>query len=406
MPEKNSDMGNLIITRYKERLLTALVNEKGLLSASFYPENPSFLSVFPPVGTIIRGKIKKKHNSLKAYFVEIVPGGEGYLPFSECNGDYKIGDEITVMLIKEQVKLKQPVLSMKLNISGKYAAVTNESADFAISSKASKRKSEDIIRYLKNKSSFYPYKTVIRTNSLELSSFEYDKIFEDIEALNRKMDDVLKFAGSRVLFSQLYRPLEGIYREVEETYDYLYDKIYTDDITVYDNLSAYIKDSSGKDKLCFHDSVKSGITLLNRFSLGKMIDEALSSRVWLKSGGFLIFEMTEAFNIIDVNTGKAEKKGESEDYFYSINMEACEEIMKQICIRNLSGIILIDFINMSDKIHNDNLMKKLRELAERDRIHTSVIDMTALGIVEMTRTKKNAPLIQAFNIAGGKTNGQ
>ena len=125
--------------------------------------------------------------------------------------------------------------------------------------------------------------------------------------------------------------------------------------------------------------------------------KALQKRVWLKSGGNLVIEPTEALTVIDVNTGKAvEGKRNKETTFFKLNCEAAVEAARQIRVRNLSGIILIDFIDMKKKQHQDELMSLLREELAKDKIRTALVDITKLGLVEITRMKKNKSLYETL----------
>ena len=135
------------------------------------------------------------------------------------------------------------------------------------------------------------------------------------------------------------------------------------------------------------------LSLAALYSLQKWEKEALSKHVWLKSGASLVIEPTETLTVIDVNTGKAVSgKKAGDEIFYKINEEAAKECMRQLRLRNLSGMILIDFINMDSEEYNAKLMQLLKELAAKDRIPVNVVDMTGLKLVELTRKKVKKPL--------------
>ena len=125
-------------------------------------------------------------------------------------------------------------------------------------------------------------------------------------------------------------------------------------------------------------------------SIKQDIEKLLSNKVWLKSGGFLIIEQLESFNAIDVNSGKAIDK--KKDSISKINYEAADEIFRQIRLRNLSGMILIDFINMKSSEDTEKLCSYVRTLARKEPVHTEFIDITGLGIIELTRSKNDKTL--------------
>ena len=134
------------------------------------------------------------------------------------------------------------------------------------------------------------------------------------------------------------------------------------------------------------------ISLANLYSLESVMDQACQKRVWLKSGGYLVIEYTEAMVVIDVNTGKYSGKKNLADTIRMINLEAAAEIGRQMRLRNLSGIIMVDFIDMKEDSDKTLLMDTLRELVRKDPVKTTVVDMTGLNLVEITRKKEKRPL--------------
>ena len=113
----------------------------------------------------------------------------------------------------------------------------------------------------------------------------------------------------------------------------------------------------------------------------------MDERVWLKSGAYLVIQQTEALTVIDVNSGKIQKKNAKDDIYFEINKEAAKEIALQLRLRNLSGIVIIDFISQNSKEQDNKLLAYLSSLVKKDSVKTNVIDMTPLGLVEVTRKK-------------------
>lgn len=134
------------------------------------------------------------------------------------------------------------------------------------------------------------------------------------------------------------------------------------------------------------------LPLSSVYSLETVVGSALSKNVWLKSGGYLVIEQTEAMTVIDVNTGKTDRKGTKEETVRRTDEEAADEIMRQLRLRNLSGIIVADFINLREQELQEALMARLRALAEADPVRTEIIDLTGLHLVEITRKKAGKPL--------------
>ena len=138
-------------------------------------------------------------------------------------------------------------------------------------------------------------------------------------------------------------------------------------------------------------------TLTLRYSLASLLEKTLSKRTYLKSGAYLVIEPTEAMTVIDVNSGKSIKGKNAEEQFLKINIEAAKEIARQLRLRNISGIVMIDFINMKEESHNHELMKNLAEYVRTDPVRTTVVDMTKLGLVELTRQKGKRALHEVFS---------
>ena len=140
------------------------------------------------------------------------------------------------------------------------------------------------------------------------------------------------------------------------------------------------------------------LPLYKLYRLETIFSEALQEKVWLKSGGFLVIQQTDAFVAIDVNSGKYSSKKQPQEIYKKINLEAAEEIVHQLRLRNLSGMILVDFINMKKEEDQKELLDTLAQLSASDPAELTVIDMTALGIVEMTRKKTRKPLAEQLRV--------
>ena len=136
------------------------------------------------------------------------------------------------------------------------------------------------------------------------------------------------------------------------------------------------------------------LSLNKLYSLDVRLEEALRERVWLKSGGYLIIQPTEALTVIDVNSGKSIARKKAQEHYLKINLEAAKEIARQLRLRNLSGIIVADFIDMKSDADNQTLLQTLRESVRTDRVMVQIVDMTKLHLVEITRKKIKKPLAE------------
>ena len=136
------------------------------------------------------------------------------------------------------------------------------------------------------------------------------------------------------------------------------------------------------------------LSLSSLYSLERRIQEALQERVWMKSGGYLVIQPTEALTVIDVNSGKSVAKKQAEEHHLKINLEAAQEIAHQLRLRNLSGIIIVDFIDMKSGSYQEMLMQALRNAVRTDSVPVQVVGMTRLNLVEITRKKIKKPLAE------------
>ncbi len=202
-------------------------------------------------------------------------------------------------------------------------------------------------------------------------------------------DELYEKSKHLTAYSFLYRDeaflkdrLEKVIRKNE------YTEIVTDLESVYDNLKPFY------ENIRLYTDKDFGLSKL--YSLNTVIEDAISKKVWLKCGGYLCIEHTEAMTVIDVNSGKfSPSKGtDKESAYLAVNLEAASEICRQLRLRNISGIIIIDFINLVSSEDRESLLNELRSGSVNDTMKVSVAGITALGLVEMTRKKELPPLYE------------
>ena len=292
------------------------------------------------------------------------------------SGELRQGDEIVLQVEAEPLKLKKAKLSSRISVSGRFCAVTLGRKGVGASLKLSEGKRTRLIDagkkcYVELTQEFRSalcdtdFGVIIRTDTDSLPDDElFDSIRDDMEACLNKICDILETAKSRKVFSCLLKNDSA------------------DEEFHISKAKAFIKTKTEDEPGILRESVV--------YSIKKDIEKLLLNRVWLKSGAFLVIEQLESFNAIDVNTGKAiSGKG---DVIFKVNMEAADEIFRQIRLRNLTGMILIDFINMKDKSDVQKLCDHVRSLARKEVVHTEFVDITGLGIIELTRNKNDKSL--------------
>lgn len=416
--------GRVLLIRRKGQILTLLMDGKRMISAhASETENTSL------VGNIYIGKVKNIVNNIEAAFVEISKGILCYLPFSELeypvfvnhkkatgekefDGKLRIGDELLVQVIRDALKTKQPALTTKLSFAGHYLVLAVGDKHLGISGKLTPEQKRTIrfalhengmvdengclTTYVQEQQSapfpMPPYNMVVRTNTASLSG-DFKPLLEEWQVLEQKFRHLLSVAMYRPCFTCLNASPAACLTAIKDFYRDSYEEIVTDDPEIYDLLQTYCRENMPDVSGMIHLYQDEKISLMALHGIESRLLEALKSRVWLKSGGYLVIEPTEALTVIDVNTGKYDaKKSVPEETFYHINMEAAQEIALQIRLRNLSGIIIIDFISMESEDKQRELLKVLKELVRKDPVRTDVIDITPLGLVEITRRRINKPL--------------
>jgi ribonuclease G len=239
------------------------------------------------------------------------------------------------------------------------------------------------------------YGFIVRTNA---ASIEDNVLKEEAEALIGVYKDTLSHAMYKTPFTCVFKTLPGYLCDIRDSLSEAITEIITDNKDLYDEIASYLGSYQKEDlvKLKFYED--NLLTLSNLYSVNLKLENALKKKVWLKSGGNLVIEPTEALTVVDVNTGKAiYGKRKVQDTFLKLNLEAAEEIAKQIRLRNLSGIIVVDFIDMEEKGAKEELMRFFEEQLRKDPVKTVLVDMTALNLVEVTRKKVRKPLYEQIS---------
>ena len=211
-------------------------------------------------------------------------------------------------------------------------------------------------------------------------------IFEEYEAILKQYQNIRDYCRHRTCYSCLSRGDSHVVSRVRDYLSMGLEKIVTDDRAVYEELNvAFSKEAP----IAFYEDSMLSLTAL--YGLRTKLGEALGERVRLKSGAYLVIQPTEALTVIDVNSGKC-IKGNAEDFYLKINLEAAEEIARQLRLRNISGICVVDFINMDTGEAGRTLAKALRHWLAKDTVPAVFVDYTKLGLAEITRKKVRKPL--------------
>lgn len=393
----------ILVTKKDDRILT-IKTEDGKI-ASIQAESAESSGI---LGNVYVGKVRNVVKNINAAFVEFREGEMGYLslkkysdsihtdgvPYQE--GRVLIGDEIIVQVEREAVKTKPPTLSGTINLPGKYTVLISGNAGISISSKIKDKDKRERLHNILEKYLSNEYGFIARTNSEDVD----DETFEnEINYLAEKYSKMVKYGCHKARFNCLYEAPPGYISSIRDSYSEEITDIITDDEDIYGKIHEFMEQSQKTEinKLTMWNPENGKLDAV--YNVSRTIEHALMPKVWLKSGAYIIIQPTEALVSIDVNTGKAiSKKKDVEKTFLKVNLEAAKEIARQLRLRNLSGIIIIDFIDMKTEEYNSRLMDCLRQELSKDPVRTIVVDMTKLGLVEVTRKKVRKSLYEQLQI--------
>lgn len=355
-------------------------------------------------GNIYTGQVENIASNIQAAFVQIEPGKRCYYPLAEAqravfsagrkgNGPLRPGDELLVQVSRDAMKGKLPALTSNLNFTGRYLVLTTGDKKFGLSSKLSQEDRHRLSGWLKEEAERpdKEFGIIVRTNAADASK---EEILKELEWLKGRYHKAVVQGRNRTCFSLVLETEPFYVAAVRDAYGRDLDEIITDVPEIREMILGYLEEISPelKEKLRFYQDKL--LPLYKLYRVETALDAIQKEKVWLNSGGFLVIQQTEAFVSIDVNSGKYTGKKKMEETFRKINLEAAAEISRQLRLRNLSGIILIDFINMENPDHRDELFHVLQKLLRKDPIKSRAIDITPLHILEMTRKKVRRPVIE------------
>ncbi|MDO5348863.1 MAG: ribonuclease E/G [Lachnospiraceae bacterium] len=401
-------MNKLIITRWNQLICTALAGDRKILQIRLEPDEGETL-----LNSIYIGKVQNIRKNINAAFVDIGGGITGYYSLMDnqnhqyvnpgAHKELRVGDEIIVQVSREAVKTKAPVLSGNLVFTGKLTVLTAGKSGVGFSNKITDRQWKNALRPVLEQEAGEGYGLIVRTNGKDASPKE---LLEEIRSLKKICSDIMESAPYRSCYSRLYQAPAAFLAGIRDAYADQLQEIVTDDTSLYKQIDDFLNreqpEDAGKLRL-YQDDL---LSLSSLYCLDKAMEDVTADRVWLKSGGYLVIEPTEALVVIDVNTGKYSGKKTMQETILKINLEAAEEIGRQLRLRNLSGIIIVDFIDMTAEEDRKQLLDHLEAVVRLDPVKTTVVDITKLNLVELTRKKIHRPLheqLSAWRKASGNT---
>ena len=358
------------------------------------------------VGNIYLGRVQNVLPGMEAAFVDVGRGRNAVLYAGEVSYDedveaserriesvLKPGQSVLVQVTKDPLKGKGARLTAQTSLPGRYLVYVPDGGASGISRRLPDPERERLRKIIKR---VRPSGAgvIVRTAAEGVSEQELEA---DLERLKKTWDSIKRKSRRARAPKALYEEPELVERVVRDVFSPAeFQQIVTDSRELHDRVQGYLAEVAPDlvDRLKLHDGK---LPLFEAFHVSEQILKALERKVWLPSGGHVVIDRTEAMTVIDVNTGKAVGKSNLEQTVTATNLEAAKEIPRQLRLRDIGGIIVIDFIDMMLAGNRAKVVQTLREELAHDKTRSQVFDITALGLLEMTRKKVSAGLLEAFS---------
>jgi ribonuclease G len=421
MAESRLPNREILVSAASDETRVAVV-EDGVV-VEFYVERPSSQKI---AGSIFLGRAMNVLPGMQAAFIDIGEEKNAFLYVDDAllppnldDSDEEIpvsrrknrsitdlvkqGQDIMVQVVKEAIGTKGARVTRHVTFPGRYLVlmptVNYTGVSRRITGEEERQRLRKIARSIKPKDMGLIIRTVAQGKSEE-------ELKRDLDFLLKVWDKVQKRARSAKAPALIHQDLGLVFRVVRDELNQNTTRLLVDDVHTYGKILDLLDSVSPemKDRVIFYRDRE--YPLFQLYGVEAAIDKALQRQVWLKSGGYLVIDKTEALTVIDVNTGRYVGNKNLSDTVFKINIEACKEIARQLRLRDIGGIIVVDFIDMDVPAHRQKLIEELEKELRRDHTKTVVVGLTGLGLVEITRKKVrqsiDATMMRMCPYCGGK----
>ena len=361
-------------------------------------------------GNIYLGKVQNVLPGMEAAFIDIGTPKNGVLYRGDVAFDphdveeshprierlLKNGQSVLVQVTKNPIGAKGARLTQEVSLAGRFVVmVPGQPETYGISKRLPDDERKRLRRVLEG---LRPPDAglIVRTAAEGATDVELRR---DVERLRAQWEQISKVAARAKAPSLVYQEPTLVVRVIREEFTKEYRGVVIDDRDLYEEVRGYVEAIAPElaERVEYYDPEVEGLPLYERFHVQEQLLKALDRKVWLPSGGSLIVESTEALTVIDVNTGKNVGRTNLEETVYRNNLEAAEEVARQLRLRDIGGIIVIDFIDMEIRKNRDDVVRAFRDALARDKTRTQVFDISELGLVEMTRKRISEGLVETFS---------
>jgi ribonuclease E len=361
-------------------------------------------------GNIYLGRVQNVLPGMEAAFVDIGTPKNAVLYRGDVQYDAEDIEQKGTPRIEQLLKAKQAIvcqvtknpiahkgarLTQEVSLPGRFVVLIPNSSTYGIS----KRLADDErkrLRQVLDRVKPDQHGIIVRTAAEGVTS---EEIEADVRRLLDQWTRIDRMASQVKAPALLYREPDMAVRVIREEFNDQYRGVVIDDPGLYEDVRDYVASISPAlaDRVQLYDGTTESLPVFERHHVHEQLHKALDRKVWLPSGGSLIIEHTEALTVIDVNTGKNVGSSSLEETVYRNNLEAAVEIARQLRLRDIGGIIVIDFIDMEVRENRDDVIREFRDALARDKTRTQVFDISELGLVEMTRKRIGEGLLESFS---------
>ena len=361
-------------------------------------------------GNVYLGRVQNVLPGMEAAFVEIGTPRNAVLYRGDVKYDaddvevkdprieqlLQNGQSILCQVTKNPIGAKGARLTQEVSLPGRFVVLVPNSRTFGIS----KRLPDDARKRLRNlleRIKPEEHGLIVRTAAEHVTAEELER---DVERLLGQWEQISDRARQAKAPALLYREPDVAVRVIREEFNADFRGVLLDDRDLYEEVRSYVESVAPAltDRVRHYDPDSEDLPLFERYHVHEQLHKAIDRKVWLPSGGSLIIERTEALTVIDVNTGKNVGSKSLEETVFQNNMEAADEIARQLRLRDIGGIIVIDFIDMEIAENRKGVMVRFRDALARDKTRTQVHDISALGLVEMTRKRIGEGLVESLSV--------
>lgn len=353
-------------------------------------------------GNIYKGRVENILPGMGAAFVELGLEKNGFLYVEDAitleeqkdlpiNQVLKKSQEIMVQIVKEPMGTKGPRITSHISLPGRYLVLMPTVSYIGISRRIEQDEERERLREIAERIKPEKMGIIIRTVAENQKEEDLAKDLKFLLKLWQKIQHKNQYTKALTV---IYRELDLVYRTIRDYFTVEVSRFILDDQEKYQEITDFVQ-SFSPDLVPKLELYQGKVDIFQAFGIETEIEKALRRKAWLKSGGYVVFDQTEALTVVDVNTGKYVGNDSFAETILKTNLEAAKETVRQLRLRNIGGIILIDFIDMDDFKHREEVLNFLTEEVKKDRTKTTVLGLTKLGLVEMTR-KKDRPSLDSL----------